>query len=86
MDEDTFWREFYFATDFPEMIAEIKASRQFRKKTLKEKYELYDSIYKMVKKFYLSGYVSEEEQEKINDAALQQIMEHGLEELEMTFQ
>ena len=84
MDEYTFRREFYFATNFPEQIAQIKASRQFKKWTIKEKYEIYDSIYNIVKKLYLSGYVSEEEQNKINDAAVQQIMKRGLEELEKT--
>ncbi|WP_088187098.1 hypothetical protein [Desulfosporosinus sp. FKA] len=86
MDEEAFRREFYFATNFPEQIAQIKASRQFKKWTIQEKYEVYDSIYKIIKKSYLSRFVSEEEQNKINDAALEQIIERGLEELEKSLQ
>ena len=84
MDNYTFRREFDFATNFPEIIVEMKSSRRFQKMDLKRKYEMYDSTYKIIKKLYLSYYVSEEEQNKINDAALQQIMERGLEELEKT--
>lgn len=86
MDNYTFRREFDFSTNFPELIAELKNSRQFRKVDLARKYELYDSFYKTVKEFYLSDYVSAEEKQKIEDVATQRLMERGLQELEKTLQ
>jgi len=44
MDEEAFRREFYFATNFPEMIAEIKKSKQFKRMDLARQYAFYDNI------------------------------------------
>ncbi|WP_407311899.1 hypothetical protein [Desulfosporosinus sp. SB140] len=86
MDYYTFRREFDFATLFNEAIVQIKASRQFRKMSLAEKNEVYDSLYTTHRGHFLSGYVSEDEKEAIENNATQQIMNRGLEELEKTLQ
>ena len=79
MDEYTFRREFDFASLFPESIVELKNSRWFRKMSLAEKNDLYDNMYGVHKRYFLSQYVSEEEKAQI-------LMERGLEELEKTLQ
>lgn len=86
MDYYTFRRELDFSTNFPEIILDLKKSRQFRKMNLEEKYGLYDNMYSITKKYFLSHYVSEEEKNMIEKAATQQIMKRGLQELEKTLQ
>jgi hypothetical protein len=86
MDNYTFRREFDFRSFFPDAIVDLKKSRQFRKMSLQEKYEKYDSLYNMYKRYFLIGRVSEKEKEEIEDAATQRLMERGLQELERTLQ
>ncbi|WP_088185742.1 hypothetical protein [Desulfosporosinus sp. FKA] len=86
MDEETFRRELYFATNFPETIAEIKRSKQFKKMDLARQYAFYDNLYKTHKELFLSGYVSEDEKQQIQNTATEQIMNRGLEELEKSLQ
>ena len=69
MDEEAFRRELYFGTNFPETIAEIKRSKQFKKMDLARRYALYDSIYKTHKESFLSGYVSDDEKRLIQNTA-----------------
>ena len=52
---------------------------------LQEKYEEYDYLYNFYKRHFLIGCVSKEEKSKIEDAATQQLMESGRQELENIF-
>ncbi|WP_407312125.1 hypothetical protein [Desulfosporosinus sp. SB140] len=79
MDEYTFRREFYFGSLFPESIVQFKKSREFRKMSLTEKNEFYDSMYEIYKRHFLSKFVSDDEKAQL-------IMDRGLEELEKTLQ
>ena len=85
-DDYIFRREFDFRTNFIETIVSLKRSRHFRKLDLQEKYEEYDSLYNMYNRFFLIGRVSKEEKAEIEDAATQQIMERGRQELEKSLQ
>ena len=84
MDDYIFRRELDFSTNFPELIVEIKNSRQFRKMDLAEKNEMYDGLYRMLKKYFLSDYVSAEEKSDIEDVATQKLLERGRQEWEKT--
>ena len=68
------------------MIIELKNSRHFRKMGSAEQNDLYDNLYYLHKKYFLSNYISAEEKSKIEDAATQQIMERGRQELEKSLQ
>jgi len=47
---------------------------------------MYDNMYRMFKKYFLSDYVSAAEKQTIEDTATQQINDRGLQELEITLQ
>ncbi len=79
MDYYTFRREFDFASLFPESIVQLKKSREFRKMSLAEKNEFYDSLYDAHKRYFLSKCVPEDEKVQI-------IMDRGLEILEKSLQ
>ena len=86
MDDYIFRRELDLRTNLPEAIVQIKKSRQFRKMDLEKKEGLYDSIYALIKKHFLSGYISAEEKREIENAATQQILERARQEWEKTLQ
>lgn len=86
MDDYTFRREFDFWSYFPDVLVDFKKSRRFRNMSLAEKYKLYDNLYYIHKKHFLSGYISNEEKSRIEEVAAQKIMERGLQELEKTLQ
>ena len=86
MDDYTFRREFDFASLFPDAIVGLKKSREFRRMNLTAKNEMYDYLYNSYKRYFLIGCVSKEEKSKIEDAAMQQLMERGRQELEKTLQ
>jgi hypothetical protein len=79
MDYYTFRREFDFASLFPESIAELKASRHYRKMSLDERNHLYDALYGPHRRYFLSGFVSDDEKSQI-------IIDRGLEIMEQSLQ
>lgn len=84
MDDYIFRRELDFSTELPEMIVQLKTDRQFRKMDLAKKEELYDEFYTIVKQFYLSEYISDEEKCDSEKAAKQQMLELARQEWEKT--
>ena len=79
MDYYTFRREFDFASLFIKSIVQLKASRQFRKMSLAEKNEFYDSLYGSHRRYFLSKYVPDKEKSRI-------ITDRGLEIMEQSLQ
>ena len=53
---------------------------------LAEKNEMYDGLYRMLKKYFLSDYVSAEEKSDIEAAATQKLLERGRQGWEKTVQ
>ena len=79
MDYYTFRREFDFASLFPESIAELKASRHYRKMSLDERNQFYDAFYGTHRRYFLSRFVSDDEKS-------QMILDRGLEIMEKSLQ
>jgi len=61
MDDYVLRRELDLRTNFPEVILELKTSRQFQNMDLAKKIELYDNFYVIVKESFLSEYILKEE-------------------------
>ena len=86
MDDYVLRRELDLRTNFPEVILELKDSRQFQKMDLAKKIELYDNFYVIVKESFLSEYVLKEEKSEIGNAAMEQVLERARQEWEKTLQ
>ncbi len=86
MDDYVFRRELDLSTDLPEMIVQLKTGRQFRKMDVARKKKLYDECYAIAKNFFLSDYISDEDKQEIEDAAMEQILVRGRQEWEKTLQ
>ena len=82
MDDYVLRRELDLRTNFPEVILELKTSRQFQKMDLAKKIELYDNFYVIVKESFLSEYILKEEKNEIGNAAMEQIIERARQEWE----
>ena len=70
MDDYVLRRELDLRTNFPEVILELKTSRQFQNMDLAKKIELYDNFYVIVKESFLSEYILTEEENEIGNAAM----------------
>ena len=77
MDDYVLRRELDLRTNFPEVILELKTSRQFLNLDLAKKIELYDNFYDSVKESFLSEYILKEEKNEIGNAAMEQILERA---------
>ena len=86
MDDYVLRRELDLRTNFPEVILELKTSRQFQNMDLAKKIELYDNFYVIVKESFLSEYILKEEKSEIGNAAMEQILERARHEWEKTLQ
>jgi ABC-type branched-subunit amino acid transport system ATPase component len=82
MDDYVLRRELDLRTNFPEVILELKTSRQFQNMDLAKKIELYDNFYVIVKESFLSEYILKEEKNEIGNAAMEQILERARQEWE----
>jgi hypothetical protein len=82
MDDYVLRRELDLRTNFPEVILELKTSRQFQNMDLAKKIELYDNFYDIVKESFLSEYILKEEKNEIGNAAMEQIIERARQEWE----
>ena len=82
MDDYVLRRELDLRTNFPEVILELKTSRQFQKMDLAKKIELYDNFYVIVKESFLSEYILKVEKNEIGNAAMEQIIERARQEWE----
>jgi ABC-type branched-subunit amino acid transport system ATPase component len=82
MDDYVLRRELDLRTNFPEVILELKTSRQFQNMDLAKKIELYDNFYVIVKESFLSEYILKEEKNEIGNAAMEQIIERARQEWE----
>ena len=85
MDDDyIFRRELDLQTNLPEMIVHLKNDRQFRKMEIAKKKELHNEYYSIVKKYFLSEDIPDDEKYDIENTAMKQILERARQELKNT--
>ena len=86
MNDYVLRRELDLRTNFPEVILELKTSRQFLNMDLAKKIELYDNLYGIVKESFLSEYILAEEESEIRNVAMDEILERARQIWEKTLQ
>jgi len=85
MDDDyIFRRELDLQTNLPEMIVHLKKDRQFRIMDIAKKKELHDEFYTLVKKYFLSENISDEDKRDYEKVAMKQILDRARQELRNT--